>query len=154
MVSELEPGLHWGVRDSFFQYLAGLPDGRVSVSDGATLGRTDPQVVHYPVDNAATTDAVLAFRGDLRMGGHGGLLFVRLAQPRLALAGPGERIPLTVADPLTEDGSGPRLSLVTLVLASDDHGWLGTEVRLTDAGAALFNHVYAGGAAFEDLLVR
>ncbi|MEV0184295.1 HtaA domain-containing protein [Streptomyces sp. NPDC050625] len=56
---------------------------------------------------------------------------------------------------LTEDGSGPRLDLVTLRLAPDEEGgWSGTDVQLTEAGVGLFNHVYAAGDAFDPLTVR
>lgn len=144
--------LRWSVRTSFFQYLAGLRDARVSVSDGAALTADDPQLVLYPADPARSDDDVLAFRGDLRLGGHGGLLFVRLANPRIRLGTPAV---LSVDDPLTEDCSGPRLDLVTLRLTADgEGGWSGTEVKLTAAGTGLFNNVYAAGDAFDPLTVR
>ncbi|MGI5519111.1 HtaA domain-containing protein [Streptomyces sp. CA-106131] len=147
--------LRWSVRTSFFQYLAGLRDGRASVSDGATLTADDPQLVVYPADPDRSDDDVLAFRGDLRLGGHGGLLFVRLANPRIKLGTPAAPAVLSVDDPLTEDGSGPRLDLVTLRLAADEEGgWSGTDVKLTEAGVGLFNHVYAAGDAFDPLTVR
>lgn len=149
----LEPALHWSVRASFFQYVAGLRDGRASVSSGAALTADDPQVVVYPADPDHTTDAVLAFQGDLRLGGHGGLLFVRLAGPRIELGADGGRSVLTVDDPLTEDGSGPRLPLVTLDLTRTDAGWTGADVRLTPEGVALFNHVYQADEPFDPLTV-
>lgn len=146
--------LRWPVRASFLEYVAGLHDGRASVSEGATLTADDPQLVVYPADPEHTGESVLAFRGDLRLGGHSGLLFVRLAHPRIELADPsGGAAVLSVDDPLTEDGSGPRLALVTLLLTPDGAGWRGTEVRLGEAGVALFNHVYAAGDAFDDLEV-
>ena len=148
---ERGPGLYWSVRDSFFRYVAGLRDGRASVSGGASLTVSDPQVVVYPADSGQTTATVLAFRGDLRLAGHGGLLFVRLADPRIVLGG--ERAELSVADPLTEDGSGPRLRLVTLDLAPHDDGWSGSDVRLTPDGVGLFNHVYESGELFDALRI-
>ena len=143
--------LRWSIRASFFQYVAGLHDGRASVSDGASMTQDDPQVVVFPADLDHTTDSVLAFRGDLRMSGHGGLLFVRLANPRIEL---GEPATLTVDDPAIEDGSGPRLPLVTLTLTTDGSGWSGADVRLHQAGVALFNHVYPAGADFDPLTIR
>ncbi|ONH31672.1 HtaA domain-containing protein [Pseudofrankia asymbiotica] len=161
--------LRWSLRASFFRYVAGLRDGRASVSEGATLTMDDPQLVVYPADPGRTSDQVLAFRGDLRLGGHGGLLFVRLARPRITmgaagpeLAGPElarqelarqEPAVLSVDNPLTEDGTGPRLDLVTLRLALTPDGWEGVDVRLTEAGVGLFNHVYAAGDPFDPLTV-
>lgn len=145
--------LRWPVRASFLRYVAGLPDGRASVSDGAGLTADDPQLVVYPADAGTTTSELLAFAGDLRLGGHGGLLFVRLAAPRIALGAEGERAVLTVDDPLTEDGSGPRLELTTLTMSATHDGWTGTDVRLTADGVGLFNHVYQAGCAFDDLVV-
>ncbi len=145
--------LRWPIRSSFLRYVAGLHDGRASVSAGADLTTDDPQVVVFPADPALTTPELLAFSGDLRLGGHGGLLFVRLARPHIALPPDGERALLTVDDPLVEDGSGPRLPLVTLAVARTGSGWRGTDVRLTEEGVGLFNHVYQAGDAFDDLAV-
>jgi hypothetical protein len=145
--------LRWSIRASFFRYVAGLHDGRASVSDGAILTTDDPQLVVFPADVEESDEATLAFRGDLRLAGHGGLLFVRLANPRITRVGEqaADVAELSVDDPLTEDGTGPRLTLVTLTLVTTDEGWTGIDVRLTGDGVALFNHVYPAGDAFDDL---
>ena len=153
MPSAIGGELRWPVRASFLRYVAALPDGRASVSEGAALTADDPQLVVYPVDPGATTPDVLAFAGDLRLGGHGGLLFVRLAAPRIEF-GAGAEAVLSVDDPLTEDGSGPRMRLATLTVQATESGWTGTNVRLTADGVGLFNHVYQAGEAFDDLVVR
>lgn len=146
----MEAALRWSIRASFLRYVAALPDARASVSAGALLTRDDPQVVVYPADPDATTASLLAFRGDLRLAGHGGLLFVRLAGPRIALHHDGPAV-LSVEDPHTEDGSGPRLPLVTLTMTRTETGWSGTDVALTQDGVALFNNVYPAGAEFDRL---
>lgn len=141
--------LRWSVRASFLGYVAALPDARASVSDGAGLTSDDPQLVVYPEDPDATTSSTLAFRGDLRLAGHGGLLFVRLARPRIELGTDGDTATLSVDDPRSEDGIGPRLNLVTATLTRTEAGWSGSDVALTDAGVPLFNHVYPAGAPFD-----
>lgn len=146
------PALRWSIRASFLRYVAALPDARASVSEGAQLTQDDPQLVVYPVDAEASTPAVLAFRGDLRLSGHGGLLFVRLAGPRIELGADGSAV-LSVDDPSTEDGSGPRLPLVTLTMTRTDAGWAGSDVALTPEGVPVFNHVYEVGAPFDQLEV-
>jgi hypothetical protein len=141
--------LRWSIRTSFLRYVAALPDARASVSGGATMTTDDPQLLLFPHDAEASTSDVLAFSGDLRLSGHGGLLFVRLADPRIDHSG--ERAVLSVADPATEDGSGPRLPLVTLALSRSETGWSGSDVELCSEGVALFNHVYPEGAPFDPL---
>ena len=149
--SQPGPGLRWGIRASFLRYVANLPDGRASVTDGASMTADDPQLVVFPPDQELTTDQVFAFHGDLRLSGHGGLLFLRLAQPRIELGAGGAT--LTIAEPTTEDGSGPRQILVDLTLTPTEDGWAGTEVRLTEQGTALFNQMYPAGEAFDPLRV-
>lgn len=152
MPDAIAVGLRWSVRASFLRYVAALPDGRASVSQGAELTRDEPQLVFYPTDPGASRPSLLAFRGDLRLAGHGGLLFVRLAAPRIELGADGSAV-LTVEDPGSEDGSAPRLPLVTLTMTRTDDGWRGTEVALTPAGVPLFSHVYESGAPFDQLEV-
>lgn len=144
--------LRWTIRTSFLSYLTALPDGRASVTGGARLTQSAPQEVLYLADPERSRDDLLAFRGDLRLSGHNGLLFVRLANPQIHLDG--DRASLSVDDPLTEDGSGPRLTLVTLAMSRDADDWRGTDVRLSHAGVAVFNHVYPAGDAFDPLSDR
>ncbi|MFJ9390844.1 HtaA domain-containing protein [Nocardioides sp. NPDC101246] len=144
--------LRWSVRASFLRYVAALPDARASVSAGALLTRDDPQLVVYPADPASSTPSLLAFHGDLRLAGHGGLLFVRLAGPRIELRPDGPAV-LSVEDPRTEDGSGPRLPLVTVTMTRTEAGWSGTDAALTEEGVPLFNNVYPPGAEFDPLEV-
>lgn len=145
--------LRWPVRASFLRYLAALPDARASVSDGAALTPDDPQLVIYPADPGASSDTILAFRGDLRLSGHRGLLFVRLADPWIEIDVSGRSL-LTVAHPTTTDGNGQRMPLVRLTLTATEGGWSGTDVRLCPDGVPLFNHVYEADAEFDPLIIQ
>jgi hypothetical protein len=103
-----------------------------------------------PAANGAT-DRFWAFGGDVRFTGHFGMLFVRIALPVLTLRD--GRAELTVAGQ-SEEEAAERVSLVTLHLEAEPapegvEMWSGTDVRLTEAGAALFNDVYPAGEAFE-----
>src|SRR5512134_1772276 len=77
---ELPPlGLSWGIKRSFVDYIASLPDGSVSATDGATVSGTSlfcfsPETSDYDV---ARGTGVLRFRGDVRLAGHHGMLLVR-----------------------------------------------------------------------------
>jgi hypothetical protein len=151
------PGLRWAVKRSFLSYLSRLPDGRMSATDGAVQAAGDEVVWEAatgdtpPVSEEA--DRVLTFAGDLRYGGHGGLLFVRLADPHVTLRGDlGE---LSVLDTFSQINEA-RISLVTFGIARRDHtpGYeviSADEVRLTDRGAEVFNMVYPAGELFEPL---
>lgn len=143
--------LRWTVRASFLRYVAGLPDGRASATDGARITQSDPQEFVYVTDPEHSSDDVLAFRGDVRLSGHRGLLFVRVANPRIHLDGVQAR--LTVDDPMTEDGTGPRLTLVSLAIEKRRDDWWGTDVRLTADGVAFFNSVYPADEPFDPLSV-
>lgn len=157
--SQLAPGLRWGIKASFVDYVRRMPDGKGSVGNGAVpIGAGE---IFYSYDAAAsTTDddgrQVWAFRGDVRFSGHFGMLFVRIAHPRLEVDG--SRSVLTIEDPEAREDA-PRVPLVTARLQqvpSEDGAvvWGADEVALTAEGVALFNEVYAEGEPFEPLVVQ
>lgn len=147
--------LQWGVKQSFLNYLAGLPDGRAAVSPGVTA--LDDRAVIFPaepdrVGDSEPGESVLRFSGEVRFGGHGGLLFVRIADPWLHLRGhEGE---MTVSDPFLTEAPG-RVALVTFnVPAMTGPGpWTADEVRLTEAGSDIFNEVYEPRTLFDPLVL-
>ena len=159
--SDLTPGLRWSVKRSFLDYLSRLPDGRMSVTDGARQLGDGNEVVWEPVRSREVpgsppgTARILTFAGDLRYGGHGGLLFVRLADPHVTLRdGSGE---LSVRDTFSAD-EGARICLVTFDLSKSTHlpthdVFSADEVRLTEEGVALFNQVYAAGELFDPFTI-
>lgn len=150
-------GLHWGIKASFLEYIAGMSDGRGTVSDGATPMDGNIMVFeHSPgVERPASlaADRFLAFRGDVRFAGHSGMLFVRIADPWVAITG--DQAEMTVLDPYKPD-EDPRLPLVRFTLTpQESRGDLeilwAPEVRLTVEGTALFNDVYQPGELFEPI---
>jgi hypothetical protein len=157
--STRQPGLHWAVKRTFFNYLARLTDSRMSVTGGATL--TDQnEVLWEAAPNSAPAvprgaDRVLTFSGDLRCAGHGGLLFVRVADPHVVLSGDmGE---LSVVETFST-AEGSRIPLVTFGVAhrayADGCEVLSTaDVRLTDRGAEVFSMNYPAGELFEPITV-
>ena len=143
--------LRWGLKLRFLQYVANLPDGQCSVTEGAHLA-PGPLFV-FLADEAGVDTAeqatVLRFRGDLRFKGHMGFLKVRIADPWLELDGD--------EGTLSALGLGgetaPRLPLATFrVRAEEEGGSRGTEVRLTAEGSELFGDVYAVGELFDDFV--
>jgi hypothetical protein len=100
-------------------------------------------------------DHAWKFRGAVRFRGHAGMLSVRLAAPELTVRGGWAEMTIEGQD------SGPDAARVPLVDLQLERGpapagadvWLGSNVRLTEPGAALFNSVYPAGEPFEQLSV-
>lgn len=144
-------GLRWGIKTSFIEYVRRMPDGQAAVGDGAVpLGTHE---VFFTLDpDLAPTPTTWAFRGDLRFTGHYGMLFVRIARPWLLLETSSATLTIETAD-------GGRAELVTATLERVDvrsgtEIWAGTDVKLAEAGVALFNDVYEAGEPFEPLVVQ
>lgn len=150
-------GLHWGIKASFMNYMAAMPDSQASAVGGATPTAGN-LLVWEPAGSPPSkpnTDLVLAFRGDVRFTGHGGLLSVRLADPCITTRG-GEAV-LTVLDPSRADPAR-RLRLACLTLETRPASgrlriWLSKDVRLAEEGTALFNDVYPAGEQMEPLAI-
>jgi hypothetical protein len=142
--------LRWGLKLRFLQYVANLPDGQCSVTDGGRLA-PGPLFV-FPADEGAAGGAaatVLRFRGDLRFKGHMGFLKVRIADPWLELDGDEG----TLSALGLGGDAAPRRPLATFrVRAEEGSGSRGTEVRLTAEGSELFGDVYAVGELFDDFV--
>ncbi len=142
-------GLLWGIKSSFVTYIARMPDGQGSLSDGATTHESDKLECFFPPLDRETAQAeqTWSFRGDVRFSGHANMLFVRIAHPRLEARG--DRTVLTIAPglpPMRPPGSSWRRCGSNVVRATPDVDvWHGTEVLLTEAGADIFNNVYAPG---------
>ena len=151
-------GLRWGIKASFLKYVQTVTDGRGWMGAGA-FPASENEFVFPPIQTGirtredGATDRFWAFDGDVRFTGHSGMLFVRIALPVLILRDGGAE--LTVAGQ-SEEESAERLPLVTLLLEEEPapegfERWSGTDVRLTQAGAALFNDVYPAGELFDPL---
>jgi hypothetical protein len=152
-------GLHWGIKKSFLDYVARMPDGRGIFRDGATLADGSIAVFEPDVEaeqpEAADADLFLAFHGDIHFSGHFGMLNVRIADPWITMRG--SQAEMTVLDPYHPE-AGPRLPLVRFTLESrktedDMRIWLGTEVHLTQEATGLFNDVYRVGEQFESIAI-
>lgn len=155
----VSPGLRWAVKLSFLDYLSRLPDGRMSVTHGAVHTGGDEVVWQTATSDGTMTaggDArTFRFGGDLRYAGHGGLLFLRLAEPHVTLRG--DAGDLSVLDTFGEVEGG-RLRLVTFEVSrrslETEHEVISADpVRLTEEGAAVFNQVYPVGELFEPFTI-
>ena len=150
-------GLIWGIKRSFMDYISGLPDGAVSAADGATVTASG-EFCFAPAGSEfdpASGTGVLRFRGDVRVAGHHGMMFLRLLDPWVEFtAGHG------VLSICTGDGGGKdRAEVGTLRTAAPRNMggflvWERVEVAVSEAGSELFDGQYAAGQAMDPLVIR
>jgi hypothetical protein len=149
-------GLTWGIKRSFMDYIAGLPDGAVSAAGGATLTGSGefcfaPNGSEY---DAAGGTGVLRFRGDVRVAGHHGMMFVRLLDPWVEFSGGHGLLSIS-----TGGGGNDRTDVGTLHTAAPRNMegflvWERVEVAVSRAGSELFDGQYADGQPLDPLVIR
>ena len=154
---EIPFGLLWAIKRSVIGYVRRMPDGQGSIHDGAVPLGEDTILFPAAAGTVASAegDRTWTFAGDVRFRAHGGMLFVRVAAPVITVRG--DRAEMTIADPYDRPDA-ERVPLVTLHLEpgpapEGTQVWLGSDVRLTEAGAVLFDDVYQPGEEFEQLSV-
>ncbi|MBB3663120.1 hypothetical protein FB384_002024 [Prauserella sediminis] len=146
------------VDGSFFHFEPAEP-AAAAVGDpaspgGASVGSAAAQPdapAPQPAGSAAaasTGDDVLRFRGDVRLVGHAGLLFVMLKDPWVEFTSAGAV--LTVVDVEHWPDTSMRMPLATLEPAESVTGeglrmWSDVPARLTEQGVELFNEQYPAG---------
>lgn len=143
-------GLRWGIKASFLTYVTGMPDSAMSVTDGAV---DTPEGFVFPVADASGFDPVkglgqLAFGGDVRMRGHGGMLAVRVADPMIAVTAEGARLTVT-------DVTGKSLHIANLgTPRRAAGGGLEIPAQLAAEAVSYFNDVYPEGTDLDPLTIR
>ena len=143
-------GLTWGIKRSFIRYIATLPDGRHSMSDGAYLGETS--YFTFPPVPSPDVPQVMRFGGVVRIGGHGGMLDLLIAEPWVEMTESGPI--LTVVDPT---GPPDRTRRITLAqLHPQDSGLAERQytATLADAGSAIFDHHYPAGTELDTVVIQ
>lgn len=153
MATSTATGLVWAFKRSFVQYIAQMPDGRMSVTGGADV---DGMNFHFETLSVAgnSDSGTLAFRGDVRFAGHGNLLFVGIADPVIVFDG-GDAI-VTVQLPSNVQGATERIDLASGSLALTERQdqlerYTVSGLGLTEAGSELFGGVYPPGEQLDDI---
>lgn len=144
-------GLHWSIKASFVRYILGMQDGLYAITEDATV--SPDFVFTYPVKDVSKFDPVtglgtLSFGGAVRFGGHGGALYVMIADPIVEITVTGAVLSAKV------DNDGERLSLVTLdsgTTHTATPSWDSVPTFLTANGASLFIGQYPAGTPFDPL---
>ena len=148
-------GLNWPVKASFVRYVLGMHDGVQAVTEGATADADF--VFSFPVRDTsgfdpATGFGLLHFTGAVRFGGHGGMLYVMIADPIVEITAAGALLSAKI------DNDGERVNIVTLTQIKAFAPHITTTPLVIDAataltaeGASLFIGQYPVGTAFDEL---
>lgn len=154
----LPPGLSWGIKRSFIDYINGLPDASVSLVGGATVD--DAGLFHFAPDNsdydAVRGTGILRFRGDVRLSGHHGMMFVRLLDPWIAFTGGRGILSISTGDDAGQDRAAVAVLRAGAPAQAPDGSlvWSDVEVAITDEGSELFDGQYAAGQPMDPLFIR
>jgi hypothetical protein len=84
--------IHWGIKDTFRDYLTRQADFSLNVEDGAVVGAGN--AIQFPLIEAATPleDTVWATRGLAVFRAHGGMMRLSLRNPVVTQGGSGLRL--------------------------------------------------------------
>ncbi|MBD7982368.1 HtaA domain-containing protein [Oerskovia merdavium] len=154
--------LQWGVKESFRTYIAGpIAQGGVTTSNGATGAATGlysfPQSATSSFDTASRKGTV-DFAGTVRFTGHGGILDVRLSNPRVVATGDKATLVADVDSKDIEGGSfvqsGVTVATLDLAAAKVTTGngtttYASVPAALTAAGVPAFGAFYTAGDALD-----
>ncbi len=142
MTSTRAVELEWAIRKSFVAYVEGLPDGGVEVEGGASRAASGAFV--FP----SVEGGALAFAGAVRFHGHGGVLDVTIADPRIEPQGDSAAVTVAL-------GTGRiRFATVGELTRSDTDDLRSVDVAVTDDGAYVLGGVYEPGTALDPFTIH
>lgn len=152
--SSVRPGMSWGIKRSFTQYIEAMPDGRRGAGHGAT--EMPDGTFFFELADAANFDpqtrqGILKYQGDVRYKAHQGMLFVMIVDPWLEFNG--DSVELSIVDAERWPDTDRRMVLATL--EADEAGgalppgWEQMDALLSQAGVNMFNDVYPLGDPLE-----
>jgi hypothetical protein len=158
---EHEFHMEWGIRASFVDYVHRLPGGEIGCQDCAVRlepGASDRGMVwRFPGwRTEGEHGPSIEFGGDVRLRGHGGLLFVMIYRPRLCLFP--DRTELSVAelsrwpaiDSYVVIGEAPAFDLDA---ETADGRQMIVPVALAETGVDIFGGMYEPGAPLDALVL-
>lgn len=151
--SAADTGMVWGIKKSFLNYLSRTPDSLSSVTDGADL--THDGTYQYRFASAPGDSSTFRFEGSVRFTAHAGALRIGFTNPEISLTPEGASLSIVDHFSSAEDG---RIEFAQGTLAKTDEPVSNhitiTQLRLTEGGAELFQHIYETGEAFEDIIIN
>lgn len=135
--------LRWSILTRFTEYVTGMPDGDIALSDGATRESHATFAFPFQGDGGRPGVAVFRFHGAVRFTGHHGMLDVMIAQPIVEIAD--DTLSLLISD-----GEGGSLTFAQGNAAHIVNG-NAIELRLTVEGSDLFFGRYPAGYPLDPL---
>jgi Htaa len=140
--------LRWAVRTSLGDYISGLRDGAIEFDGGVAWDRAE---FVFPVATVLhqETRVEIHFAGRTAMAGHGGLLWLMVAHPRIELDQSGATI--TVLDTRDRAARHPLVNLRDLGRGAGDV--LVAETELRPEGTWMFEDRYPAGTPFDPVRV-
>jgi hypothetical protein len=151
------PGLTWGLKRSFIRYISTLPDGTHTETAGATL---EPPSLFRFLPTGSDLDpttrlGTMRFRGEVRLGGHHGMLGVLIADPWVEMTAGGAV--LSIVDARHWPDRARRVALAALVPerpaeTPDGLVWGPVAAHLTAEGADVFGGQYAAGEEMDPVV--
>jgi hypothetical protein len=152
--------IRWPIKATFRSYVERLSDGAVAARDGATVEQDSTSfMVPEPSHEELFSSATFHTEGEVRFGGHGGLLVVPFRAPGVHVDAEGRHV-LSIEYPWASTTPEPRLEIAVVEwgdwLEEDDGSkeLRSTSVALTADGAELFNDMYPQGSELDPLTVR
>lgn len=152
--------LTWGVRSSFRSYvLGGIANGSITFLGAST---TASQYTWTGATGSINTEASVgraSWTGSLVYRGHGGLLDLRLSNPRIQITSATSAV--VILDVVSSDSSGTvvvdgtvtfaRIALPAGAIGTDAVTVSGASAWLTEAGASAFGGFYSAGDALDPI---
>ncbi|MCG2621278.1 HtaA domain-containing protein [Arthrobacter sp. I2-34] len=152
-------GLTWGLKRSFISYLSRLPDRAVSATRGASV--IESSLFNFSPDGGTfdpqTGLGTMRFRGDVRLSGHYGMMFVHIADPWIEFAA--DHATFSIAKTQGLGSENPRLPLAMLDVAAPtpaggSYVWDGLPIALAPEGTSIFDDQYPAGQPMDPLFIR
>ncbi|OCI33244.1 HtaA domain-containing protein [Oerskovia enterophila] len=154
--------LQWGVKESFRSYITGnIAKGGIQTSGGATGAASDrytfPQSAKSAFDTGARQGTV-DYAGTVRFTGHGGVLDVRLTNPRIVATGGQATLVADVDSKDIDGGSFVQagvtiatldLSAAKVTTANGTTTYAAVPAVLTAVGVPAFGSFYTAGDALD-----
>lgn len=145
--------MRWGIKQSLMNYVEGLPDGKVTVSNPALregaefVFPSEAAGAHFDLESLS---GELVFEGKVILSGHWGGLRIELATPRIVLSQGSGRLQLSQLGLLDHN---PHFTVANLSTSPSSKSPQ-FEVSLAEQGRILLGEQYETGALLSPLMLE
>jgi hypothetical protein len=144
-------GFAWSVKDTFLQYIRGMPDGDITWSNGAAV--TDAGQFYFPLASSTHNSGVttLCFGGQVRFTAHRGLLSVFISEPIVRVRSDAAQLSVRLG---SKEQHIADIDLSPRIIDHDVAMWLDAKAHLAGDGAEMFGGTYSLGEPLAPLTIR